>query len=299
MGIHLNPCFVRRVKMKDIIVKANDVEYAYKKNSDETPKVLVLKELNTEICEGEFVAVIGRNGSGKSTFARLLNAILIPTRGVLYIGGKETYTEANLWEIRRTVGMVFQNPDNQIIATSVEEDVAFGPENIGIPSDEIVKRVEEALRSVGLEEYKKALPHHLSGGQKQRVAIAGILAMKPKCIVLDEATSMLDPSGRKEVLKVLRDLNEKENITIIHITHYMEEAILAKRILVMDEGKIVMDGNPRQIFSKVEEIKALGLDVPQVAELFHELKKDGYNVPDNILTVEEAVQCLAEMIAKA
>ncbi|HBW28069.1 MAG TPA: energy-coupling factor transporter ATPase [Hungateiclostridium thermocellum] len=285
--------------MKDIIVKANDVEYAYKKNSDETPKVLVLKELNTEICEGEFVAVIGRNGSGKSTFARLLNAILIPTRGVLYIGGKETYTEANLWEIRRTVGMVFQNPDNQIIATSVEEDVAFGPENIGIPSDEIVKRVEEALRSVGLEEYKKALPHHLSGGQKQRVAIAGILAMKPKCIVLDEATSMLDPSGRKEVLKVLRDLNEKENITIIHITHYMEEAILAKRILVMDEGKIVMDGNPRQIFSKVEEIKALGLDVPQVAELFHELKKDGYNVPDNILTVEEAVQCLAEMIAKA
>jgi len=259
----------------------------------------VLKELNTEICEGEFVAVIGRNGSGKSTFARLLNAILIPTRGVLYIGGKETYTEANLWEIRRTVGMVFQNPDNQIIATSVEEDVAFGPENIGIPSDEIVKRVEEALRSVGLEEYKKALPHHLSGGQKQRVAIAGILAMKPKCIVLDEATSMLDPSGRKEVLKVLRDLNEKENITIIHITHYMEEAILAKRILVMDEGKIVMDGNPSQIFSKVEEIKALGLDVPQVAELFHELKKDGYNVPDNILTVEEAVQCLAEMIAKA
>ncbi|NLU26004.1 MAG: energy-coupling factor transporter ATPase [Hungateiclostridium thermocellum] len=285
--------------MKDIIVKANDVEYAYKKNSDETPNVLVLKELNTEICEGEFVAVIGRNGSGKSTFARLLNAILIPTRGVLYIGGKETYTEANLWEIRRTVGMVFQNPDNQIIATSVEEDVAFGPENIGIPSDEIVKRVEEALRSVGLEEYKKALPHHLSGGQKQRVAIAGILAMKPKCIVLDEATSMLDPSGRKEVLKVLRDLNEKENITIIHITHYMEEAILAKRILVMDEGKIVMDGNPRQIFSKVEEIKALGLDVPQVAELFHELKKDGYNVPDNIFTVEEAVQCLAEMIAKA
>lgn len=285
--------------MKDIIVKANDVEYAYKKNSDETPKVLVLKELNTEICEGEFVAVIGRNGSGKSTFARLLNAILIPTRGVLYIGGKETYTEANLWEIRRTVGMVFQNPDNQIIATSVEEDVAFGPENIGIPSDEIVKRVEEALRSVGLEEYKKALPHHLSGGQKQRVAIAGILAMKPKCIVLDEATSMLDPSGRKEVLKVLRDLNEKENITIIYITHYMEEAILAKRILVMDEGKIVMDGKPRQIFSKVEEIKALGLDVPQVAELFHELKKDGYNVPDNILTVEEAVQCLAEMIAKA
>jgi energy-coupling factor transport system ATP-binding protein len=299
MGIHLNPCFVRRVKMKDIIVKANDVEYAYKKNSDETPKVLVLKELNTEICEGEFVAVIGRNGSGKSTFARLLNAILIPTRGVLYIGGKETYTEANLWEIRRTVGMVFQNPDNQIIATSVEEDVAFGPENIGIPSDEIVKRVEEALRSVGLEEYKKASPHHLSGGQKQRVAIAGILAMKPKCIVLDEATSMLDPSGRKEVLKVLRYLNEKENITIIHITHYMEEAMLAKRILVMDEGKIVMDGNPRQIFSKVEEIKALGLDVPQVAELFHELKKDGYNVPDNILTVEEAVQCLAEMIAKA
>ncbi|ADU73565.1 energy-coupling factor transport system ATP-binding protein [Acetivibrio thermocellus AD2] len=285
--------------MKDIIVKANDVEYAYKKNSDETPKVLVLKELNTEICEGEFVAVIGRNGSGKSTFARLLNAILIPTRGVLYIGGKETYTEANLWEIRRTVGMVFQNPDNQIIATSVEEDVAFGPENIGIPSDEIVKRVEEALRSVGLEEYKKASPHHLSGGQKQRVAIAGILAMKPKCIVLDEATSMLDPSGRKEVLKVLRYLNEKENITIIHITHYMEEAMLAKRILVMDEGKIVMDGNPRQIFSKVEEIKALGLDVPQVAELFHELKKDGYNVPDNILTVEEAVQCLAEMIAKA
>lgn len=241
--------------MKDIIVKANDVEYAYKKNSDETPKVLVLKELNTEICEGEFVAVIGRNGSGKSTFARLLNAILIPTRGVLYIGGKETYTEANLWEIRRTVGMVFQNPDNQIIATSVEEDVAFGPENIGIPSDEIVKRVEEALRSVGLEEYKKALPHHLSGGQKQRVAIAGILAMKPKCIVLDEATSMLDPSGRKEVLKVLRDLNEKENITIIHITHYMEEAILAKRILVMDEGKIVMDGNPAKFFQKWKKLR--------------------------------------------
>ncbi|HOM02975.1 MAG TPA: energy-coupling factor transporter ATPase [Acetivibrio sp.] len=283
----------------DVIVKASNVEFAYKKNNDNTPKASVLREVNTKIQEGEFVVVIGRNGSGKSTFARLLNAILVPTQGVLYIGGKKTTDEANLWEIRTTVGMVFQNPDNQIIATSVEEDVAFGPENLGIPSEEIVNRVTEALKSVGMEEQRNASPHHLSGGQKQRVAIAGILAMKPKCIVLDEATSMLDPVGRKEVLKVLQDLNQKENITIIHITHHMEEAVLAKRVLVIDEGEIVMDGKPHEIFSKVEEIKALGLDVPQVAELFHELKKDGYNVPDNVLSVEEAAQCLVDMITKA
>ncbi|WP_265446601.1 energy-coupling factor transporter ATPase [Acetivibrio straminisolvens] len=286
--------------MKDIIVKASNVEYTYnKRNNDNTFKTPVLRKVNAKIHEGEFVVVIGRNGSGKSTFARLLNAILVPTQGVLYIKGKKTSAEENLWEIRQTVGMVFQNPDNQIVATSVEEDVAFGPENLGIPSEEIVKRVSEALKNVGMEEQKKASPHHLSGGQKQRVAIAGILAMKPKCIVLDEATSMLDPIGRKEVLKVLKELNQKENITIIHITHYMEEAVLAKRVLVIDNGEIVMDGKPNEIFSRVEEMKALGLDVPQVAELCHELKKNGYNVPDNILTVEEAVQWLAGKIAKA
>ncbi|HHV28227.1 energy-coupling factor transporter ATPase [Acetivibrio mesophilus] len=285
--------------MRDIIVEASNIEYEYKKNNDDTQTAPVLRELNTIINEGEFVVVIGRNGSGKSTFARLLNAILIPSQGVIYIGGKKTSDEENLWEVRRTVGMVFQNPDNQIVATSVEEDVAFGPENLGIPSNEIVKRVKEALKNVGMEELEKASPHHLSGGQKQRVAIAGILAMKPKCIVLDEATSMLDPIGRKEVLTVLKDLNRKENITIIHITHHMEEAVLAKRVLVIDQGKIVMDGNPHEIFSRVNKIKALGLDVPQVAELFYELKKSGYNVPDNVLTVEEAVQCLADIIIKA
>ncbi|ODM26717.1 energy-coupling factor transporter ATPase [Clostridium sp. Bc-iso-3] len=285
--------------MRDIIVEASNIEYEYKKNNDDTQTAPVLRELNTIINEGEFVVVIGRNGSGKSTFARLLNAILIPSQGVIYIGGKKTSDEENLWEVRRTVGMVFQNPDNQIVATSVEEDVAFGPENLGIPSNEIVKRVKEALKNVGMEELEKASPHHLSGGQKQRVAIAGILAMKPKCIVLDEATSMLDPIGRKEVLTVLKDLNRKENITIIHITHHMEEAVLAKRVLVIDQGKIVMDGNPHEIFSRVNKIKALGLDVPQVAELFYELKKSGYNVLDNVLTVEEAVQCLADIIIKA
>lgn len=285
--------------MNDRIVKAENVEFAYKKNSEKTQTTPVLGELNIEIGEGEFLVVIGRNGSGKSTFARLLNAILLPTQGMLYIAGKKTSEDAYLWDIRRTVGMVFQNPDNQIVATSVEEDVAFGPENLGIPSEEIIKRVSKALRDVGMKEYKTASPHHLSGGQKQRVAIAGILAMKPKCIVLDEATAMLDPIGRKEVLAVLEELNRKENITIIHITHHMEEAVLAKRVLVIDDGKIVMDGDPREVFSKVQEVKDLGLDVPQVAELFFELRKNGYNVPYNVLTVEEAVECLAEMIVKS
>lgn len=281
--------------MKNVIIKAENAEFVYKRNDEHVQTSPALKDLNVQIKEGEFVVAIGRNGSGKSTFARLLNALLIPTKGIIYISQKRTSDQVNLWDIRQTVGMVFQSPDNQIVATSVEEDVAFGPENLGVASDKIIERVEKALSDVGMIEYKTVSPHYLSGGQKQRVAIAGILAMKPQCIVLDEATAMLDPVGRKEVLEVLKKLNIDEKITIIHITHHMEEAALAKRVLVVDEGKIVMDGEPRKVFSRVEEVKSLGLDVPQVTELFYELRKEGCNVPDDILTVEEAVEYLVDM----
>lgn len=237
--------------------------------------------------QGDFVAILGHNGSGKSTVAKAINAILEPTEGTLFVNGMDTKDREDLWKIRQSAGMVFQNPDNQIIATVVEEDVAFGPENMGIPTNEIVKRVKESLDAVGMYEYRFHSPNKLSGGQKQRVAIAGIMAMRPQCIVLDEPTAMLDPGGRREVIKTLHELNKKEKITILLITHYMDEVIDADAVFVMDDGKIVLQGTPRQVFSKVEEMKQHGLDVPQVTELAYELKKAGVRLKDGILTVDE------------
>ena len=245
-----------------------------------------------DIQPGDFVAILGHNGSGKSTIAKQINAILEPTEGYLYVDGKDVSDPDKLWEVRQAAGMVFQNPDNQIIASVVEEDVAFGPENLGVPTEDIWTRVEESLRAVGMLEYRTHSPNKLSGGQKQRVAIAGIMAMKPKCIVLDEPTAMLDPSGRREVVKTLHELNDKENVTVLLITHYMDEVIGADKVIVMDDGKIVMQGTPREVFSKVEELKRYRLDVPQVTELAWELKKAGMPLPDGILTVEEFTEAL-------
>ncbi|NLD49007.1 MAG: energy-coupling factor transporter ATPase [Clostridiaceae bacterium] len=281
-----------------IIISAENVEFNYRQNQSGTVGYTALRDVNLRIKEGEYVVVIGRNGSGKSTFARLLNALIIPQKGTIHINNLQVNEEENLWEIRQTVGMVFQNPDNQIVATSVEEDVAFGPENLGMDPDEICTRVDEALGRVGLLEYRNSAPHNLSGGQKQRVAIAGILAMKPKCIVLDEATSMLDPIGRKEVLSVIAELNSKKKITVINITHHMEEAALADRVLVIHEGSIVMDGKPSEIFSRVEEIKSFGLDVPQISELFYELTREGYEFPSGILDIDSALYYIKEYMKR-
>ncbi len=250
-----------------------------------------------DICveKGEFIAVLGHNGSGKSTLAKHLNAILMPTEGTVWVGGMDTAEEENLWNIRQTAGMVFQNPDNQIIANVVEEDVGFGPENIGVPTEEIWQRVEESLKAVGMYEYRAHSPNRLSGGQKQRVAIAGIMAMKPECIVLDEPTAMLDPNGRKEVIRTIRQLNQQENVTIILITHYMEEVIHADRVIVMDGGRVVMQGTPREVFSQVELLKKYRLDVPQVTLLAYELKKKGLPIRDGILSIPEFVEEIAKL----
>lgn len=274
------------------IIEVNNVSYVYKSNSEDRPSVKALQDIDLSIREGEFLAVLGRNGSGKSTLAKLMNALLLPATGTVVVNGFDTLKEEFLWDIRSSTGMVFQNPDNQIVGTIVEEDVAFGPENIGVPPDEIRTRVDEALEIIDMTEFKEHAPHLLSGGQKQRVAIAGILAMKPKCIVLDEATAMLDPIGRKEVMRILRKLNSEEGITIVHITHHMDEAGKADRVLVIDEGRCVMLGTPREVFGDVEKIKGMGLDVPQVTELLYELNKSGYNFPTGVLTVEEALQLL-------
>ena len=239
--------------------------------------------------QGDFIAILGHNGSGKSTFAKHLNAILHPTEGTVYVGGKDTRKEENIWDVRQTAGMVFQNPDNQIIGQVVEEDVGFGPENLGIPTKEIWERVEESLKAVGMYEYRKHSPNKLSGGQKQRVSIAGVIAMHPKCIVMDEPTAMLDPNGRREVIRAARALNDVERVTIILITHYMEEVIYADKVFVMDKGSIALSGTPREVFSHVEELKRLRLDVPQVTLLAHELKKQGLALPDGILTIDEFV----------
>ncbi len=239
--------------------------------------------------QGDFIAILGHNGSGKSTFAKHLNAILHPTEGVVYVGGKDTRKDENIWDVRQTAGMVFQNPDNQIIGQVVEEDVGFGPENLGIPTKEIWERVEESLKAVGMYEYRKHSPNKLSGGQKQRVSIAGVIAMHPKCIVMDEPTAMLDPNGRKEVIRAARALNDVERVTIILITHYMEEVIYADKVFVMDKGAVALSGTPKEVFSRVEELKELRLDVPQVTMLAHELKKQGLALPDGILTVDEFV----------
>ena len=257
-----------------------------------------IDDVSIEIKEGQFVAVLGHNGSGKSTFAKQLDAILLPTDGTVWIQGLDTSKEENLWEVRKKTGMVFQNPDNQIIGNIVEEDVGFGPENMGIPTDEIWKRVDESLEAVGMTAYRMKSPNKLSGGQKQRVAIAGVMAMRPQCIVLDEPTAMLDPNGRREVVKTVHELNRQEGITVVLITHYMEEVIHADRVIVMDDGRVVMDGTPREIFSRVEELKSYRLDVPQVTELAYELQKNGVDLPDGILTLEELMKYLLPIFAE-
>ena len=277
------------------IIKAKNVVYEYIRRDEEGNVEGITKAVNDvslDIEQGQFIAILGHNGSGKSTLAKHMNAILNPTEGTLWVDGMDTGEEDNIWKIRQTAGMVFQNPDNQIIGQVVEEDVGFGPENMGIPTEEIWQRVEESLRAVGMYEYRKYSPNKLSGGQKQRVSIAGVLAMHPKCIVLDEPTAMLDPSGRKEVIRAVRGLNEVEGVTLILITHYMEEIIHADKVFVMDGGMIAMQGTPREIFSQVEQLKKLRLDVPQVTLLAYELKKKGLPLPDGILTREELLQAL-------
>ena len=249
--------------------------------------IRAVDDVNIEVKAGEFIAILGSNGSGKSTLAKHLNALLFPTEGSVWVDGKNTSDTSSVWDIRKSAGMIFQNPDNQIIGQGVEEDVGFGPENMGIPTEEIWQRVEESLKSVGMWEYRKSSPNRLSGGQKQRVSIAGVIAMHPKCIVMDEPTAMLDPNGRYEVIRAARALNEVENVTIILITHYMEEVIYADRVIVMDKGKVVMQGTPREVFSNINKLKELRLDVPQVTILAHELKKRGLMLPEGILTAEE------------
>ena len=275
------------------IVQAKDVTFEYRRRDEEGNVegiTTAVDNVNIDIKAGDFVAVLGHNGSGKSTFAKHLNALVMPTEGTVYVDGMDTKDAENTLKVRQTAGMVFQNPDNQIVGTLVDEEVGFGPENIGVPTEEIWERVEKSLKAVGMYKFRNASPNKLSGGQKQRVAIAGIVAMKPKCIVLDEPTAMLDPLGRKEVIHVLHELNKKEGVTIILITHYMEEVIDADHVFVMDNGKVVMEGTPRQIFSQVDKLKELRLDVPQVTELAYELKKEGLPVKDGIIRNEELVE---------
>lgn len=254
-----------------------------------------LDDVDINIEPGQFVAILGHNGSGKSTLAKHMNAILTPSYGTMWVDGKETDKDEHLWDVRQSAGMVFQNPDNQIVASVVEEDVAFGPENIGVPTDDIWVRVENSLKAVGMYAYRAHSPNKLSGGQKQRVAIAGVMAMKPKCIILDEATAMLDPNGRKDVLDAVKELNEKEGVTIILITHYMEEVIFADNVYVMDKGQVVMEGTPRQIFAQVEKLQEYRLDVPQVTLLAYELRQSGVKLPECILTKEELVDALCQL----
>ena len=259
-------------------------------DEEENTVVHAIKGVDLEVEKGQFIAVLGHNGSGKSSLAKHINALLMPTKGTVWVDGMETTDEEHLWDIRQTAGMVFQNPDNQIVATMVEEDVAFGPENLCVPTDEIWKRVETSLGAVEMTKYRHKSPLKLSGGQKQRVAIAGIIAMEPQCIVLDEPTAMLDPVGRKEVIETLHYLNREKGITIILITHHMNEVVDADKVFVMDKGKLVMSGKPKEIFSKVEEIKEIGLEVPQVTELGYLLKKSGLDIDDGILTIDELVE---------
>ena len=283
------------------IVKAVQLAFEYIRRDEEgnvEGTIRAIDGVDLEIETGEFIAILGHNGSGKSTLAKHLNALLYPTEGTVYVDGKDVREPEKVWEIRQTAGMVFQNPDNQIIGQLVEEDVGFGPENLGIPTEQIWERVEESLKAVGMYEYRKHSPNKLSGGQKQRVSIAGVIAMHPKCIIFDEPTAMLDPNGRKEVIRAARALNEVEGITVILITHYMEEVIHADKVFVMDQGKVVMQGTPREIFGKVEELRALRLDVPQVTELAYELKKEGLDIPQSILTREELVDALIKIKEK-
>ena len=278
------------------MIKAENLVFEYEKHDDEGNVIgayRAIDDINLEIEPGQFIAILGHNGSGKSTLAKHINAILVPNGGTMWVDGKDTKQEDNIWKVRQTAGMVFQNPDNQIIGTVVEEDVGFGPENLGIPTEEIWNRVEESLSAVGMIEYRHHSPNKLSGGQKQRVAIAGVVAMRPKCIVLDEPTAMLDPNGRKEVLRTIEELRKREQVTVILITHYMEEVVGADRVIVMDRGHVVMDGTTREIFSQVERLKELRLDVPQVTLLGYELKKYGFDIPEGILTIEELIEALS------
>ena len=278
------------------IIRTKDLVYEYVRRDEEGNVegfTTAVDKVDLDVQTGEFIAILGHNGSGKSTLAKHINAILNPTEGSVWVDGMDTSEEEHIWDIRQRAGMVFQNPDNQIIGQVVEEDVGFGPENMGVPTKEIWERVEESLKAVGMYEYRRHSPNKLSGGQKQRVSIAGVLAMHPKCIVLDEPTAMLDPKGRREVIRAVRALNEVEGITVVLITHYMEETIHADRVFVMDSGKIAMEGTPRQIFSQVERLQELRLDVPQVTLLAHELRRKGVGLPEGILTVEELADALA------
>lgn len=280
------------------IIKARQLVHEYIRRDEEGNVESIstaLDHVDLDVEAGDFIAILGHNGSGKSTLAKHINALLLPSEGSLWVDGRDVTKEENTFAVRQTAGMVFQNPDNQIIASVVEEDVGFGPENIGVPTDEIWKRVEESLGAVGMLSYRHHSPNKLSGGQKQRVSIAGVLAMHPKCIVLDEPTAMLDPNGRKDVIRAARALNDVENVTIILITHYMEEVIYADRVFVMDEGKVVMQGTPREIFSQVERLKHLRLDVPQVTLLAYELQKSGLKLPDGILTAQELTEELKKL----
>ena len=279
------------------MIRTKNLVFDYKKYDDEGNVIgtrRAIDEVNIDIEPGQFIAILGHNGSGKSTLAKHMNAILTPTGGTMWVDGKDTHNEENIWDVRQTAGMVFQNPDNQIIGTVVEEDVGFGPENLGVPTEDIWKRVEESLSAVGMIEYRHHSPNKLSGGQKQRVAIAGVVAMRPKCIVLDEPTAMLDPNGRKEVLRTVEELRRREKVTVILITHYMEEVIGADRVIVMDKGHVVLEGTAREVFSQVELLKEYRLDVPQVTLLAYELRKKGYPIPEGILTTEELLIALSE-----
>ena len=280
------------------MIRAEKLVFEYDKRDEEGNVIgshRAIDGVDIDVPQGSFVAILGHNGSGKSTLAKHMNAILVPTGGTMWVDGRDTKDPNELWNIRQSAGMVFQNPDNQIIGTVVEEEVGFGPENLGVPTDEIWKRVENSLRAVGMLERRKDSPNKLSGGQKQRVAIAGVIAMEPKCIVLDEPTAMLDPNGRREVLRAVHELNEKKGVTIILITHYMEEVTDADYVYVMDSGSVVMQGTPREIFSRVESLQAHRMDVPQITLLAHELKQSGLDLPDGILTREELVQALEQL----
>ena len=276
------------------IIRAEKLGYDYVQYSDESGKETevthAIRDVDLEVGQGQFIAILGHNGSGKSTLAKHINALLSPATGTLWVDGMDTREEENIWKIRQTAGMVFQNPDNQIVASVVEEDVGFGPENMGVPTEEIWERVRECLEKTGMTAYREHSPNKLSGGQKQRVAIAGVMAMKPKCIVLDEPTAMLDPNGRKEVISAVRDLNRTEGVTVVLITHYMEEVVYADRVFVMDVGHVVMQGTPKEIFSQVDHLRELRLDVPQVTLLAHELRMSGVPVSEGILTTDELVK---------
>lgn len=283
--------------MQNIIEAKNLVFEYYNYDDDGQVKdtVTALNHISVDVKEGEFLVILGHNGSGKSTFAKHLNSILTPKEGTLIVSGIDATDKKNTWDIRKQVGMVFQNPDNQIVATIIEEDVAFGPENLGIEPSEIRKRVDDALETVGMSDYKKGSPNQLSGGQKQRIAIAGVIAMKPKCIVFDESTAMLDPIGRRQVMSTMQKLNKEYGITIIHITHYMQEAILADRIIVMDKGKVVLEGTPKEVFKEVKRIKDIGLDVPDTTYLVYLLNQEEFDLPIDLLTVEEVTDAICQL----